>query len=106
MHATLDFSLHWLITFLRSPCNVGDSDHLLNSRELDRPCTKQGGEGHGKTTSIHPRNNAFKQALELLYRLLPLWSNTDVLNRNAKEVLDELDVGPTVLGKLREDLDL
>jgi len=46
------------------------------------------------------------QALELLYRLLPLWSDTNVLDWNLQEVLDKLDVGPTVFGKFAEDLDL
>jgi hypothetical protein len=46
------------------------------------------------------------QALELLYRLLPLWSDTNVLDWDLQEVLDKLDVGPTVFGKFAKDLDL
>jgi hypothetical protein len=45
-------------------------------------------------------------ALKLLYRLLPLWSHSNVLNRNLEEILDELDVGSAVFWKFAKDLDL
>jgi hypothetical protein len=56
------------------------------------------GVSAGLETSMVTKATRHKMhpALKLLYRLLPLWSHSNVLNRNLEEILDELDVGSAV----------